>query len=434
MNSRTHPRTQGDAALVRRAALRLSLHAAAATLIVLTLMITVLGVLLVRSAAADDDDRLAVTAGNADDVIDPPAGMWIVLRTQGTLTASRELPAGLPLTAALDHAAAGGAPEDTTITLGGHDYRVRTQARSGPRPFQVQVVLDEAPAQAQRAALLRALCAAGLVGLILTAAVGVGLGRRAVRPLETALAVQRRFVADAGHELRTPLTLLSTRAQMLRRKLPHHHPTEKTSAPELDAQLNAQLDAQLDAVVADARRLAAILDDLLLAADPRSGTDDEIVDLTQVLASAVDAAQPGATEAGLTVALTPASPAPVRGSETGLHRAVTAVMDNAVRHAATRVTVSVSTTGRRTVVEIADDGPGIDATMLPHVFERFATTGTQHPGVTRRYGIGLALVGDIIARHGGTLDARNQPDRGAVFTLTLPRVSKKAPKITRHPR
>ena len=82
--------------LVRRAALRLGLQAAAGTLVVLALMITVLGVLQVRGAVADQDARLAVTAGNADDVIDPPDGMWIVLRIRGTITASQGLPAGFP--------------------------------------------------------------------------------------------------------------------------------------------------------------------------------------------------------------------------------------------------------------------------------------------------------------------------------------------------
>jgi two-component system OmpR family sensor kinase len=422
MRRPTQPHPCGDAELVRRAALRLGLQAAAGTLVVLALMITVLGVLLVRSAEADEDARLTVTADNADDVVDPPDGMWIVLRTRGTVTASPGLPAGLPLTVALDRVAAGGALEDTVVTLDGRDYRIRTQTRSGTQASQVQVVLDVAPAQAQRTALLRALCGAGLVGLALTAAIGVGLGRRAVRPLETALAVQRRFVADAGHELRTPLTLLSTRAQMLRRKLHRQPAVAKALASEVDA------------VVADARRLAAILDDLLLAADPRSTIDDEVVDLVDIAASAVDAAGFVGADAGVAVALTAASPTPVRGSVAGLHRAVTAVVDNAVRHAATRVTVSVSTVGRRAVVEIADDGPGIDAAMLPRVFERFATADAGRPGVTRRYGIGLALVGDVIARHGGTVEARNQPGGGAVFTLGLPRVSKKTPKIGRHPR
>lgn len=422
MKSRERPRAEGDVALVRRAALRLGLQAAAGTLVVLALMMAVLGMMLVRSAAADEDARLAVTAGNADDVVDPPEGMWIVLRAGDTVTASRGLAPGLPLVDALDRVAAGGAPEDAGVTIKGHDYRVRTQTRSGPQPFQVQVVLDEGPAEAQRATLLRSLCGAGLAGLVLTAVVGVGLGRRAVRPLQTALAVQRRFVADAGHELRTPLTLLSTRAQMLRRKLPRHDTAEKALAPEVDA------------VVADARRLAAILDDLLLAADPRSSTGDEIVDLADVVASVVDDARLGATGAGVTVVFDQVSPAPVWGSEAGLHRAVTAVVDNAMRHAATCVTASVGEVGRRAVVVIADDGAGIDAEVLPRVFERFATAGVGRPGVSRRYGIGLALVGEVVARHGGTVDVRNQPEGGAEFTLVLPAVSKRTPKIGRHPR
>jgi two-component system, OmpR family, sensor kinase len=422
VKGRTHPRVEGDAALVRRAALRLGLQAAAGTLVVIALMITALGVLLVRMAATDDGTRLAVTASNADDVIDPPNGMWIVLRTTDGVEATRGLPTALPLIDALDRVAAGGVPEDTAVTLDGHDYRVRTQARSDSQASEVQVVLDEAPAEAQRAALLRTLCGAGLVGLVLTAAVSVGLGRRAVQPLQTALAVQRRFVADAGHELRTPLTLLSTRAQMLRRKLPRHGAAQEDLGPDVDA------------VVTDARRLAAILDDLLLAADPRTSTDNTVVDLTEVVTSVVDAARLGATETGVTMALTTGRPTPVWGSEAGLHRAVTAVVDNAVRHAATRVTASVSTVGRRAVIEIADDGPGIDAALLPRVFERFATAGAGRPGVTRRYGIGLALVSDVVTRHGGTVDARNQPDGGAVFTLTLPGAARKPPKIARHPR
>ena len=420
MNGACRPPAGGDPALVRRAALRLGLQAAAATLVVLTLMIVVLGVLLARSTAAADDTRLTVTAGNADDVIDPPSGMWIVLREHGTITASPGLPTGLPLTAALDRAAAHAPPEDTTITLSGHDYRLRTQARSHPEAAQVQIVLDEAPAQQQQATLLRALCAAGLLGLLLTAAVGVGLGRRAVRPLETALAIQRRFVADAGHELRTPLTLLSTRAQLLRRNLPHHTTATHTTAAHA-------LAPEIDAVVADARRLATILDDLLLAADPRPPTEHTIIDLATVMTSALDAARPGATEKGVTLTHTgphptaaAAAPTPVRGSAAGLHRAITAVVDNAVRHAATHVTATVHTHGRHTTIEIADDGPGIDPTLLPRVFERFATTNPEQPDTTRRYGIGLALVTDIIARHGGTVHARNRPEGGAVFTLNLP--------------
>jgi signal transduction histidine kinase len=246
---------------VRRAALRLALHIATATFLVTAAMIAVVGVLLVRDADTEQTAHLAITADRADDVEDPPADMWIVMRTGRQLSATHGLPAGLPLVAALDRVASGGPPDDTAVSIDGHDYRVRTQARPGLPGTQVQVVLDEAPTQAQRFALLRALAAAGLVGLVLTAALGVWLGVRAVRPLQAALALQRRFVTDAGHELRTPLTLLSTRAQMLRRKVVR---------PDID---DAVVTREVDSVVADAGHLAAILDDLLLVADLRSPVD-----------------------------------------------------------------------------------------------------------------------------------------------------------------
>jgi signal transduction histidine kinase len=400
----------GDAALVRRAAVRLGLQSAAATLLVIVVMIAVVGILLVRNATAGEVAQLAVAADRADDVIDPPAGTWIVMRTDRQLTITRGLPAGFPLTAPLDRVAAGGAPEDTAVGIGGHDYRVRTQPRTGTPGAQVQVVLDEAPAEAQRLGMLRALATAGLIGLIPTAVVGVWLGNRAVRPLQAALALQRRFVTDAGHELRTPLTLLSTRVQMLRRKL------ERPDTSEI------ALASEVDSVVADAGHLAAILDDLLLVADLRAPTDTA-VDVVDLVTAVLDAARTGATDVGVTIELDAPEHATVSGAQAGLRRAITALVDNAVRHAATRVDATITATPTRIAVEIADDGPGIDTAVLPRVFARFASTGADRPDRTRHYGIGLALVADVVARHGGTVTAANPPEGGAVFRIVLPQAT-----------
>ena len=251
------------------------------------------------------------------------------------------------------------------------------------------------------------LAEAGFLGLVLTAVLGVWLGVRAVRPLQAALALQRRFVTDASHELRTPLTLLSTRAQMLRRKLVQ---------PAVD---EAAVTREVDSVVADARHLAEILDDLLLVADLRAPIDAD-VDMVELVTAVLDAARPGAAELGVAVQLDVPAHATVRGTEAGLRRAVTAVVDNAVRHAARRVGATVTATPTLVAVEIADDGPGIDAAVLPRVFERFATSGTHRQDRTRRYGIGLALVSEVITRHSGTVTAVNPPDGGAVFRIILP--------------
>ena len=392
---------------MRRTALRLALHTTAATFLVIAAMIAVVGTLLVRDADTTEAAQLTTAADRADDVEDPPAGMWIVMQTGRELAASPGLPAGFPLTAALDRVAASHAAEDTSVTVEGRDYRVRTQPRRGAPDAQVQVVLDEAPIQVQRLAMLRALAAAGLIGLVLTTVLGGWLGVRAVRPLQTALALQRRFVTDASHELRTPLTLLSTRAQMLRRKL---------KQPAVDETAVAR---EVDSVVADAGHLAAILDDLLLVADLRAPADTD-VDMGELVTAVLDAARTGAAALGIAIDLHLPAHATVRGTEAGLRRAVTAVVDNAVRHSTRQIAVTVTATPSHVVVEIADDGPGIDEAVLPRVFERFATAGPQRHDRTRQYGIGLALVDDIITRHSGTVTAANPPAGGAVFRIVLP--------------
>jgi signal transduction histidine kinase len=122
----------------------------------------------------------------------------------------------------------------------------------------------------------------------------------------------------------------------------------------------------------------------------------------------------------------------VLGSAAGLRRALMALVDNAVRHAGETVTITVGRAGGKAVVEVHDDGDGIDPEMLPRLFERFASSaeptgqrlhrppaeGPPPPG--RRYGLGLALVSEIADRHGGTVSAQNGETGGGTLRLTLP--------------
>jgi len=117
----------------------------------------------------------------------------------------------------------------------------------------------------------------------------------------------------------------------------------------------------------------------------------------------------------------------VDASPTSLRRALTALIDNAVRHARTEVTVTVTSTAAKVVIEVSDDGPGIQPDMLPRLFERFESSDPT--GSTQRsYGLGLALVSEVATRHGGTVTARNRehsgPDRptgGAALELSIPK-------------
>jgi signal transduction histidine kinase len=242
-----------------------------------------------------------------------------------------------------------------------------------------------------------------VLGLLLAGVTGAWLGRRAAVPLTQALALQRRFVADAGHELRTPLTLLSTRAQLLQRHL-----------------ADSPAKSEVDELVADARHLTGILEDLLLAADPREQEPDRSVDLAALARQAVAAAQPEAAGREVRLSVHADGEQVVGGSAAGLRRALTSLLDNGIRHARSEVTVSVAG-GRDVVVEVADDGPGIDPALMPALFTRFSGGAPEQDAPRRRYGLGLSLVSEIAARHGGAVSARNSATGGAVLRLTLPR-------------
>jgi signal transduction histidine kinase len=350
------------------------------------------------------NDRLInMDIARADDVTDPPAGVWLVLRQGGHQVATADLPPGLPDQAQLDAVAVDRVTRLADFTAAGREYRVKTAAR--PDGGVIQLLLDLSADDAQRDRLLAAFAVSGIAGLPLSAGVGFWLARRAVAPLAAALALQRRFVADAGHELRTPLTLLSTRAQLVQRAL-----GPAAASPDVDG------------LVADAHHLADILDELLLAADPRGRPDDEPVHLPELVGQATDSARPRAAELGVTLTWhTEGEPAPVLGARAGLHRALTALLDNAIRHAGGEVVVTVGANGPDTVVDVADDGPGIAPDMESRMFERFATSPSDtRPGARRRYGLGLALVSEVATRHGGSVSVLHTGRAGTTLRLRLP--------------
>ncbi len=396
---------------LRRDSVRLAVQIAGLiALVVLTLEAVALVVVL-RSQSGAERDLLRQTVARADDVTDPPAGAWLTIRTPTKELSSRGLPRGFPDRAAMV-AAAAGAEQTGTTEVDGREYLVVTAARGSS---VVQGVLDLSADRAERDRLALALGVSGVLGLALAAAAGVFLAVRAMRPTAQALALQRRFVADASHELRTPLTLLSTRAQLVRRDV-------RAGA---DAAVVA---GEVDGLVADARNLASVLEDLLVAADPRSSRRLERVDVGRLAVDVAAAAAASARAQGVQVVCEVDGDTVVQdASTTALRRALTALVDNAVRHAAGQVAVGVQGTGTQVVVQVRDDGHGIEPDLLPRLFERFESSPA--PGAARTgYGLGLALVSEVAAGHGGTVTARNL-DRsadaaaagGAVLELSLPR-------------
>jgi two-component system, OmpR family, sensor kinase len=404
-------RREPDHGLVGRAARRLGAQAAALVAVVVLLLTSTAVLVVLRAQNHAATMLIEGAVARADDVGDPPAGVFLVIRDGSHHEATAGLPPGVADAAALDAAAAGRPVAAGERYVHGVEYRIVTVRR--PDGVVVQGVLDLTANHAERDSLLIMMLAAGAAGLVFAAVVGAWLGRRALRPLSSALALQRRFVADAGHELRTPLTLLGTRAQLLRRQI-RRRLAEGAERPRGS---DEELLAASEGIVADTERLTEILEDLLLAADPLAERPREPVDLVAVCRDVIDASAATALARGITLAGPDGSEqadlVEVSGSEVALRRALTAVVDNAIRHAGSRVEVAVTSGRGQAVVDVSDDGRGVDPSLEGQLFDRFATATRPPVGGPRRYGLGLALTAEIVAAHSGHVEHRDHVDRGA---------------------
>ncbi|SDD78372.1 His Kinase A (phospho-acceptor) domain-containing protein [Sanguibacter gelidistatuariae] len=406
--SRPTPLTSAEQGRLRQTARRLGLQTAALVLVCLTLVGAVVVGVVKRGQTEDGERRIEAAARSIDDVHDAPTGMWVAIKGPRGLEVSDTMPIGLPDLAIMDEVARSGQDRRTRIEVSAGTLTAFTAQSRGRT---VQVVLDPQEAREEMERLVTALVVAGGVGVILAGLGGTWLGRRAVRPTVEALALQRRFVADASHELRTPLTLLSTRAQLLKRHVRAEHGLSSGS----------RLPEDVDGLLEDTRALTSILEDMLLAADARS-VDLTEVDIAVIADATVDAAR--ATAQGRHVELARSGPSSVVAtvSAVSVRRAVTALVDNALDHATGHVGVVVARDGDAVVVRVEDDGPGI-AGEAADLFERFASrrTGAPPEGDRRHYGLGLALVAEVAAQHGGSVVAGPRPDgrEGAALTLRL---------------
>ena len=361
--------------------------------------------------------RLGDDADGDDDhrPTQPNSGVYVSVLHRGALTSSARLPAGLPDLDAMEQVVRDGREDQRTIAVASGRYRVLTVKR-GDAVVQAMASLFQQHQERER--ILSALGLAGGVGLVLATLLATLLARQAVRPMAEALELQRRFVADAGHELRTPLTLLNTRAQLLSRRV---HAAASAGTQNAKDELVIR---DADGIVADTRALTDVLEELLLAADTRTPLPREPVDLGAIVEAAASSAQATADAAGISLSVRVLDRAVLAaGAPTALSRSVTALLDNALDHARSQVTVDVRPTGRQVVVEVTDDGPGIPAEVLPRMFARFSSDRPDDvaEGPRRHYGLGLALVSEVASRHGGSVTAQNRPspETGAVLRLEL---------------
>jgi signal transduction histidine kinase len=220
--------------------------------------------------------------------------------------------------------------------------------------------------------------------------------------LDEATDRQRRFVADASHELRSPLTGIRARLEV---DLAHPDGAD-WRATERD-------------VLDNAIRLQHLVDDLLaLASSDASASDPPDsgpVDLDEIVFTEARRLRSRTSHRIDTAAV---SGAQLPGQAEALARAVRNLLDNAARHAASTVTVSLNESDTAVTLVVADDGPGIPADQRERIFERFTRLDDGRARDVGGTGLGLAITHDVVVSHGGTIEVDDGP--GARFTVVFP--------------
>lgn len=223
---------------------------------------------------------------------------------------------------------------------------------------------------------------------------------------ESLLASQKSLLANASHELRSPLTRIRMGLELM----------GTTSSP-----------ASRNEIARNIGELDQLIDEILLASrlDAREADLGSIESVDLIGLAAEECAR---VQAELDVQSGDgASVLAVQGVSKLLRRAVRNLLENARRHGAGEVTVTLQQASDTAVVRVCDHGPGVPVELRERIFEPFY----RLPGATERdggVGLGLSLVKSIATRHGGSVHCENAPGGGACFVLSLPLALENAQK------
>lgn len=233
--------------------------------------------------------------------------------------------------------------------------------------------------------------------------------------LQSAFEHQLRFTADASHELRTPLAVIVSQTELTLSK--------PRSADEYRVALETCQRA--------ARRMRSLIDSLLLLAQFDAGHPDfrrAQLDLADVAKESVELLQPLADERHITLR-SEVSPMLVLGDRDRLGQVVTNLLANAIRYnqEGGQVDVRVERVNGHAMVSVSDNGIGIPAEELPHIFDRFYRVDKARSRAEGGSGLGLAICQSVVEAHGGQITARSEPQHGTTLEVRLPLLPETGP-------
>jgi signal transduction histidine kinase len=258
-----------------------------------------------------------------------------------------------------------------------------------------------------RSELVGRLILLNVLTLFLGAIISYYLARASLEPIEEAMEAQSRFSSDASHELRTPLTAIRARNEVALRK------------PKLStAEARQVIQSNLDEVI----KLEVLSEGLLrLAREDGKPIKKMPVGLDEVVSDAINKVIEPAQAKHISIHET-VPKISIMADASSLAQAIKILLDNAIKYSPPKTTIKISARvkGKQAFLDVKDQGQGIKAADLPHVFDRFyradhARTKKGENG----YGLGLSIAQKIIDQQGGEITVKSAVDKGSTFTIKL---------------
>jgi heavy metal sensor kinase len=232
---------------------------------------------------------------------------------------------------------------------------------------------------------------------------------RMISRLEDALAHNRRFTADVSHELRTPLTIV-------RGELDH-----VMQRPDLTPEIGESVGSALEEI----ERLARIVESLLAISHLDSGgggIERNVFDLHATAISTADQMRLLAEEKHIELICDTVGPVYALGDESRIKQVLVNLLDNAIKYTPERgrVTTSIQSDGSEALLSVTDNGVGIPAESIPHIFERFYRAEPARSRRVAGVGLGLPIVQAICRAHGGSITITSNEGQGTSVEVRLP--------------
>jgi signal transduction histidine kinase len=218
--------------------------------------------------------------------------------------------------------------------------------------------------------------------------------------------VRREFLTTVAHELRTPLMTANGYLQLLQK----------------GAVSQEQLAGVIDTIARNANQIAALVNDILFLQEIELVLPEfQDVDINEIARNVADNHKEKAEARGIQLKVQEKNVPPVNGDAKSLERALTALVDNAIKFSphGGEVQIKVSIKDSKIIVTVEDQGIGIAPEAMPNIFNRFYHLEKSGNDLFGGLGLGLSIARQVIKQHDGMLELESTPGRGSTFTITL---------------